>query len=64
MNEKKAQTKVALYNVVMLTKPRFLLSLSKKLDFFTTAKITIMIIIIIKVIVITMLIIIIIMIIK
>ena len=63
MNEKKAQTKVALYNVVMLTKPRFLLSLSKKLDFFTTAKITIMIIMI-KIIVITMLIIIIIMIIK
>ena len=47
----------------MLTKPRFLLSLSKKLDFFTTAKITIMIIMI-KIIVITMLIIIIIMIIK
>ena len=64
MNEKKAQTKVALYNVEMLTKPRFLLSLSKKLDSFTTTKITIMIIIIIKVIVITMLIIIIIMIIK
>ena len=63
MNEKKAQTKVALYNVVMLTKPRFLLSLSKKLDSFTTAKITIMIIMI-KIIVITMLIIIIIMIIK
>ena len=63
MNEKKAQTKVALYNVVMLTKPRFLLSLSKKLDFFTTVKITIMIIMI-KIIVITMLIIIIIMIIK
>ena len=63
MNEKKAQTKVALYNVVMLTKPRFLLSLSKKLDFFTAAKITIMIIMI-KIIVITMLIIIIIMIIK
>ena len=34
MNEKKAQTKVALYNVVMLTKPRFLLSLSKKIGFF------------------------------
>ena len=63
MNEKKAQTKVALYNVVMLTKPRFPLSLSKKLDSFTTAKITIMIIMI-KIIVITMLIIIIIMIIK
>ena len=63
MNEKKAQTKVALYNVVMLTKPRFLLSLSKKLDSFTTAKITIMIIMI-KIIVITMLIIIIIKIIK
>ena len=63
MNEKRAQTKAALYNVVMLTKPRFLLSLSKKLDFFTTAKITIMIIMI-KIIVITMLIIIIIMIIK
>ena len=63
MNEKKAQTKVALYNVVMLTKPRFLLSLSKKLDSFTTAKITMMIIMI-KIIVITMLIIIIIMIIK
>ena len=63
MNEKKAQTKVALYNVVMLTKPRFLLSLSKKLDSFTTAKITIMIIMI-KIIVITMLIIVIIMIIK
>ena len=63
MNEKKAQTKVALYNVEMLTKPRFLLSLSKKLDSFTTAKITIMIIMI-KIIVITMLIIIIIMIIK
>ena len=47
----------------MLTKPRFLLSLSKKLDFFTAAKITIMIIMI-KIIVITMLIIIIIMIIK
>ena len=47
----------------MLTKPRFLLSLSKKLDSFTTAKITIMIIMI-KIIVITMLIIIIIMIIK
>ena len=60
MNEKKAQTKVALYNVVMLTKPRFLLSLSKKLDFFTTAKITIMMTMI-KIIVITMLIIIIIM---
>ena len=63
MNEKKAKTKVALYNVVMLTKSRFLLSLSKNLDFFTTAKITIMIIMI-KIIVITMLIIIIIMIIK
>ena len=63
MNEKKAQTKVALYNVEMLTKPRFLLSLSKKLDSFTTAKITIMIIMI-KIIVITMLIIIIIKIIK
>ena len=63
MNEKKAQAKVALYNVVMLTKPRFLLSLSKKLDSFTTAKITIMIIMI-KIIVITMLIIIIVMIIK
>ena len=47
----------------MLTKPRFLLSLSKKLDSFTTAKITIMIIMI-KIIVITMLIIMIIMIIK
>ena len=47
----------------MLTKPRFLLSLSKKLDSFTAAKITIMIIMI-KIIVITMLIIIIIMIIK
>ena len=39
----------------MLTKPRFLLSLSKKkLDFFTTAKITIMMTMI-KIIVITML---------
>ena len=60
---KKAQTKVALYNVVMLTKLRFLLYLSKKLDSFTTAKITVMIIMI-TIIVITMLIIIIIMIIK
>ena len=33
-NEKRAQTKAALYNVVMLTKPRFLLSLSKKIGFF------------------------------
>ena len=36
--KKKAQTKVALYNVVMLTKPRFLLSLSKNWIFLQLRK--------------------------